>query len=193
MIMKYAPRTPLNLFNLKRQMITPYYFAYGSNLDVEQMSLRCPNARILGQMTLKGYQLAFKGVADIEPVEGAKVVGGLFKITASDEVLLDRYEGYPSLYIKKYIKSKKYKRVMFYQMNETHRRNLYALPNRSYFETILQGYDDFGIETELLLDALDYTTVSLKDQRVELEQAHTLHSLNGLGKTNEQQIKKSPK
>ena len=38
-----------------------YYIAYGSNLNVGQMRMRCPHATILGTANLKGWELLFKG------------------------------------------------------------------------------------------------------------------------------------
>ena len=38
-----------------------YYIAYGSNLNVPQMQMRCPHATILGTAALKGWELLFKG------------------------------------------------------------------------------------------------------------------------------------
>ena len=38
-----------------------YYIAYGSNLNVAQMRMRCPHATILGTAKLKGWELLFKG------------------------------------------------------------------------------------------------------------------------------------
>ena len=38
-----------------------YYIAYGSNLNVRQMRMRCPTARIIGTSVLKDYELLFKG------------------------------------------------------------------------------------------------------------------------------------
>ena len=37
------------------------YVAYGSNLNVEQMRLRCPSARIIGTAEINNYELLFKG------------------------------------------------------------------------------------------------------------------------------------
>lgn len=34
-----------------------YYIAYGSNLSVEQMAYRCPDAKIAGQAVLAGWEL----------------------------------------------------------------------------------------------------------------------------------------
>ncbi len=38
-----------------------YYIAYGSNLNVRQMRMRCPHATILGTANLKDWELLFKG------------------------------------------------------------------------------------------------------------------------------------
>ena len=36
------------------------YFAYGSNLDLEQMAQRCPDAEIVGPVRLENYELRFR-------------------------------------------------------------------------------------------------------------------------------------
>lgn len=38
-----------------------YYIAYGSNLNIPQMRMRCPGARIIGTSVIDDYQLLFKG------------------------------------------------------------------------------------------------------------------------------------
>lgn len=38
-----------------------YYIAYGSNLNVRQMRMRCPHATICGTARLSGWELLFKG------------------------------------------------------------------------------------------------------------------------------------
>ena len=82
------------------------YFAYGSNINLEQMAYRCPDATVVGPVTLENYELLFRGngdgfgVATIEPKEGSKVFGLLWNITPKCEKSLDRYEGYPHLYDK---------------------------------------------------------------------------------------------
>ena len=37
------------------------YIAYGSNLNVRQMRMRCPHATILGPANLTGWELLFTG------------------------------------------------------------------------------------------------------------------------------------
>ncbi len=113
------------------------YFAYGSNLNVEQMQWRCRNAVPLGPYTLEGYSLVFRFYADITPVPGKSVKGGLWEITEEHEELLDRYEGYPELYGKYYEDD-----IMFYRMRE----DAYdlKLPTLGYLGDMLEGMENFG-------------------------------------------------
>lgn len=48
------------------------YIAYGSNINLEQMSNRCPNSKVVGKEMLKGYELEFRGVATIVPKDNAE-------------------------------------------------------------------------------------------------------------------------
>lgn len=35
------------------------YFAYGSNMNLNQMAFRCPDAEVVDTVRLEGYRLAF--------------------------------------------------------------------------------------------------------------------------------------
>lgn len=71
------------------------YFAYGSNMDVDQMRLRCPGAKILGFAVLEKYRFLInsRGVATVIPDDPSLVRGVLWNITEKHEAALDRYEG----------------------------------------------------------------------------------------------------
>ena len=58
------------------------YFAYGSNINLDQMQYRCPDATVYGQAVLDNYDLRFRGsgVATVEPKEGACVYGLLWEL-----------------------------------------------------------------------------------------------------------------
>ena len=75
-----------------------YYIAYGSNLSVEQMAQRCPDARVVGQAVLEDWELAFHGCATILPNKGKNTPVLVWEISAGDEKNLDIYEGYPNFY-----------------------------------------------------------------------------------------------
>jgi len=77
-------------------------FAYGSNLDEDQMVDRCQSAKYIGHACLKGYRLDFTrfsnergcAVADVVEEEGSEVWGVIYEIREEDCKELDRYEDY---------------------------------------------------------------------------------------------------
>ena len=84
----------------------PLYFAYGSNMNKEQMHERCSSALLLGVASLIDYRLAFTiysptracGCADIVPTPDAAVFGLLYEMTEEDMSALDTFEGHPEHY-----------------------------------------------------------------------------------------------
>jgi gamma-glutamylcyclotransferase (GGCT)/AIG2-like uncharacterized protein YtfP len=82
------------------------YFAYGSNMDQDQMHERCSSAELLGPATLTGYRLAFTifspkrlcGCADIVPSHGDTVYGLLYRLSDVDMQTMDGFEGHPVHY-----------------------------------------------------------------------------------------------
>ena len=121
------------------------YFAYGSNLNKIQMQFRCPKAIAHGGGYLTDWQLVFRGVADIEPAEGELLPVGFWEITEDCLAALDRYEGVGSgLYSRVYING-----MMTYRMNSIGT----SVPPNNYFKSILDGYQDFGLDDSYLHDA----------------------------------------
>ncbi len=131
------------------------YLAYGSNLNIRHMALRCPTARPVGSTVLTGYELLFRGsngsaYATVEENPQGQVPALIWELDDIAEKRLDRYEGYPSLYRKEYLKVKlntKPVEVMVYIMNGS--RPL-AVPERHYYESILEGYQAAGFDIALL-------------------------------------------
>lgn len=75
------------------------YFAYGSNMNKNQMSHRTENARLLGWADLSNFRYFIdgRGVASVAPRIGKSVKGLLWDIQSdSDWKKLDRYEGIKS-------------------------------------------------------------------------------------------------
>ena len=78
------------------------YFAYGSNMDWEQMRQRCPSTRFLQRATLPDRQLAFTrksvgrgcGVADVVRAPGQRVWGVVYDIADAEIGELDDCEGF---------------------------------------------------------------------------------------------------
>lgn len=71
------------------------YFAYGSNMDPEQMAERCPGSVPVGACTLKGFKFLINsnGVATIVQNEVKTVIGVLWRISGEHKKTLDYYEG----------------------------------------------------------------------------------------------------
>ncbi|MGO2083208.1 gamma-glutamylcyclotransferase family protein [Vagococcus sp.] len=123
-----------------------YYLAYGSNLNLGQMEQRCPSAIVLGATVLKDYKLEFRRVtehayATVSKAKASEVPVLIWKITAEDEVALDLYEDYPSMYSKELVEVEWQGRVlsvMIYIMNPIAER---ATPSEEYFNTICEGYE----------------------------------------------------
>jgi gamma-glutamylcyclotransferase (GGCT)/AIG2-like uncharacterized protein YtfP len=78
------------------------YFAYGSNLDPEQMRERCPDHHVVGLAELRDHRIVFPltshdwggGVASIGVAHGESVWGVVYELSAADLASLDGYEGY---------------------------------------------------------------------------------------------------
>ncbi len=149
------------------------YIAYGSNLNLPQMSMRCPDAKILGTSEIEDYELVFRGsktgsYATIEPCEGASVPVLLWSITPHDEKMLDIYEGYPSFYEKENMTlplDDKEVTAMVYIMPSHH---VLGMPSQRYIDTIVEGYETADFDVDVLYDALDKT-----EQRMEQEPQQT--------------------
>lgn len=131
------------------------YIAYGSNLNIRQMSERCPTAKVIGVSVLKGWRLIFRGgsmgaVATVERFRGSIVPIMVWQLQPHDEAALDRYEGWPHLYRKEALRVKlngKSVDAMIYIMNEN---RPYGSPSPSYFNTIRDGYIDAGFDISIL-------------------------------------------
>ncbi|MBR3457882.1 MAG: gamma-glutamylcyclotransferase, partial [Selenomonadaceae bacterium] len=144
------------------------YIAYGSNMDVEQMAHRCPEARLWGTGLLENWRLMFKGsltgaYATIEREKGCTVPILLWRISVADEERLDRYEGFPSFYYKRTIQAVKtdengvrigLTRGMAYIMHEE--RKL-GMPSGHYLRILNQAYKEFGFDEKILCNAYDYS------------------------------------
>lgn len=143
-----------------------YYIAYGSNLNIRQMRMRCPSARIIGTSEIPDYELLFKGsktgfYLTIEPKKGSRVPVAAWEVSAEDEQALDRYEGFPTFYYKKEmllpikgIRSGKIRRrnTFVYIMHED---RVLGAPSNFYMQTCLSGYKSFGFDPKFLHEAYD--------------------------------------
>ena len=142
-----------------------YYLAYGSNLNRNQMRMRCPGAKPLGTAVIEGYRLLFKGsktgaYLTIEPAEGHYVPVAVWQVTEDDEKVLDRYEGYPTFYYKTDIKVT-YHGILS-NMIRTCRAFVYIMhedrplgqPTEYYLQVCAGGYRFFNFDINRLIQAV---------------------------------------
>jgi len=133
------------------------YFAYGSNMDPQQMRKRCPSSRFECVAILSNYELAFTlrsqrrrcGVANVLPSKGNNVYGVLYRINgARDWKLLDAAEGFEPRYKRgnRYIRTEcrvqklsgypKFIRAFIYiGLIE----NFFPQPNKAYLNQMIKG------------------------------------------------------
>ena len=125
------------------------YIAYGSNINLQQMAYRCPHSRVAGTSEIKDFELEFRGVATIVPKKGASVPVLIWELDDRDLPALNRYEGYPRLYRQEKMSFEldgKEVEGMAYLMNQGE----IAPPSRQYYNTILQGYRENGLDKSYL-------------------------------------------
>lgn len=130
------------------------YIAYGSNINLEQMKFRCPHSKVVGTSEIKGYELEFRGVATIVPKENVSVPVLIWELDDRNLPTLNKYEGYPNFYRQEKMSfemdGKTYK-GMAYLMN----RGTISPPSPQYYNTILQGYQENGLDESYLETALE--------------------------------------
>lgn len=151
---------------LSRKLKT-FYLAYGSNLSIERMRGRCPDAEVIGRAQIPGYRLLFKKsqsgfYATIEQDANCAVPVLVYMISDYDEALLDRCEGYPRHYYKRYFQLPihtldgrrsrgKIRKCMAYVLHED---RLLGKPAMEYFDLLHEGYEKWGFDASILQKAL---------------------------------------
>ncbi|MFP4001768.1 MAG: gamma-glutamylcyclotransferase family protein [Candidatus Natronoplasma sp.] len=146
------------------------YFAYGSNLSIEQMKERGIEVLDTELAELPGWRLTFTeysetwkgGVGDIVPTADRKVEGVVYTLPEEDVVNLDHYEGRSidddmevGMYRKQHLPVKKssgWKTVLTYLVNRTeeYRSEVYLKPSKEYMETIIRGAEEHGLSDEYI-------------------------------------------
>jgi gamma-glutamylcyclotransferase (GGCT)/AIG2-like uncharacterized protein YtfP len=77
-----------------------YYFAYGSNMNWQQMKRRCPSSRFVCVARLPDYRFGITrhsrlrdcGTANIYPANGEEVWGIIYEVSDADLTVLDSFE-----------------------------------------------------------------------------------------------------
>ena len=132
-----------------------YYLAYGSNLNIQQMKQRCPDARPIGTAIIKNYELLFKGsktgsYLTIEKAENSSIPVAVWEVSAADECRLDVYEGCPTFYYKTEMEVPVDHRKIKAFVYIMHEERPLGIPGSHYVKTCVQGYRDFGFNLKYL-------------------------------------------
>jgi gamma-glutamylcyclotransferase len=140
------------------------YFAYGSNLDADQMRRRCPGARRLGTAMLRGYVLEFcghsrrwgGGVANVRPARAGLVRGVVYSLTRDDLAALDRFEGHPWQYVRRRVRvahdGGRVRQAVAYVMNAANRAP--SAPSDAYLDVLRQAYAALSFDEQGLRRAV---------------------------------------
>ena len=129
------------------------YFAYGSNMDPDQMRERGINFSKREHAILEGWRLKFNKVASRNPKEGyaniekngdSSVEGILYTIQDLDIEKLDRYEGYPHHYEKLRVRVKlddggEEEAITYIAKSDKVKEGL--KPSKDYLNHLLKGCD----------------------------------------------------
>jgi cation transport regulator ChaC len=147
----------------------PYYFAYGSNLDkndlkkkYEEKKLPIPDWKLIGMASLENYEITFNyysctrgaGAANIIEKKGSVVYGFLFKVSDEELEFLRIKEGCPDSYeeIKVDVKSgmKVYSNVITYKVTKNKELDHHVPPSKSYLQLIIENGKNYGFPEDYL-------------------------------------------
>jgi gamma-glutamylcyclotransferase (GGCT)/AIG2-like uncharacterized protein YtfP len=135
-----------------------YYFAYGSNMNHEQMSKRCPSSKYIKRGYLQGYKFVYDGyssmrggaVANVVKSNSGIVWGGIFEISEDNLSALDRYEGYPNNYDRKEVNitddnNAISKAIVYYRINKE-----IGKPPGEYRQVVIEGANDCNLPEDYI-------------------------------------------
>ncbi len=137
------------------------YFAYGSNLDLEQMRERCPRSEPLFAARLRRHRLAFAGysslwdggVATLVADPFGHVDGLVYALTDRDIAALDRWEGHPNVYRRERVVVRAQGRSMN-ALTYIRSADPPASPSEAYLARIERAYRQHEFNVEALREAL---------------------------------------
>lgn len=129
------------------------YAAYGSNMNRRQMAKRCPGAVIVAAGFILDHKLVMRRVADIAECELEATPAVLWRLTKQCWQSLDRYEGFPVFYKKKFVRVDRGETVenaIAYVMN---RGRPFFPASGAYLAGIVEGYREHAFDTAPINEA----------------------------------------
>ena len=142
--------------------MTHLYFAYGSNLNPEQMRRRCPDSQFIGVAILRDFHLAFAGhskrwgggVATVLEAPEGQVEGIVWSISDRDLESLDRCEGYPYSYDRSSFEVHLASGETQYAVVYVKRDDTSVPPSAEYLDVIIKAYEHRGFDLSELARAI---------------------------------------
>jgi len=120
------------------------YAGYGSNLWLQQIAARCPQADTYGRGRLRGARLAFAKVATIIADENVDTLVGIYTLTASDIETLDKREGLGRSYDRYLVTPEVDDGNAVRCFTYIRRDATPGAPTDEYFAKLTAGYRDWG-------------------------------------------------
>ncbi|GBC69568.1 hypothetical protein HRbin01_01268 [archaeon HR01] len=129
-----------------------WYFAYGSNLDLETMRRKVGSWYELKPAILRNYRLVFDhyspswsgGTADVVESEGGIVYGAAYLLDEEQLKILDRFEGVPTSYNRRKVlievAGEKLEAFTYVVSNP----KKYVRPSEEYLSKVLKGLRRLG-------------------------------------------------
>jgi len=139
-----------------------YYFAYGSNMNHQQMHERCPGSKFIRRVILKGYKFVYDGhsknragaVANIIKSKSSRVLGGLYEISKEDFTNLDVYEGFPDNYDRMVVEIQDEENTISNVMVYFRKWKRRGKPSMLYRKIVTQGAKDCGLPDDYIMNNL---------------------------------------
>ena len=133
------------------------YAGYGSNLWLQQMAERCPQAEIIHRGRLRGARLAFSRVATIIADENVDTLVGVYQLSATDIEALDKKEGLGRVYdrylVTPEVDGNAVRCFTYIKRDATPRA-----PSDEYFAKLTAGFRDWGFPDRRLRRARERAT-----------------------------------
>lgn len=135
------------------------YFAYGSNMERVQLKRLCPKAKFVDTAVLSDHELTFfgnspmwgGGIANIRERPGKQVEGVAWEISDTEQKVLDKYEDFPDLYLRKEIQVRtrpgKVIAAFAYFMENPGRE---TPPSKRYKQLLISGAEEHGLSDEYI-------------------------------------------
>lgn len=131
-----------------------FYFAYGSNMNQEQMADRCLGSEIGPLARLAGwrYFINGRGYAGVEESSANQVLGCLWSLDDEHIAALDRYEGVKGNYYAKETlevesldDGSRVSALVYLSVNRE-----YGIPTPRYQGVVVSGAREIGLSTDYL-------------------------------------------